>query len=278
MNILFEQIKQEIQYRGYSPRTSETYCKCLLKISNFFHKPLNEVTDDELNLFFHDPATRKLSRSTQVLLINSLNFLFANVLQRPLNLNVILPKKEIAPPNFLSREEIRILLDRCHNLRCKTMITVCYGCGLRVGEVIHLRVCDIDGKRKTLYIERAKGNQSRFVVASESVLVQLRHYWRAYHPTHWMFYSKWFPERPISSSSFTKQLNKLGKECGLNKRCNPHALRHSFATHQLEAGMPLHQLQHQLGHQNIKTTETYLHWLPELGHGGADLLADRIER
>ncbi|MBQ4864807.1 tyrosine-type recombinase/integrase [Pseudoalteromonas sp. MMG013] len=158
-------------------------------------------------------------------------------------------------------------------MRLKTLIMVCYGCGLRIGELLRIKVKDIDGQRKTILIEQGKGDKSRYVVVSESVLKQLRCYWKMYHPTGWMFYSRWFMDKPMSPSSFRKSLKKQSHSIGL-QQCNPHALRHAYATHQLESGMPLHQLQHQLGHSDIKTTQSYLHWLPELGHGGIDLLAD----
>lgn len=274
MNSLIAQVKTEIAYLGYSEHTSKSYCEHLLKLSRYYNnKSLDLITDEELNHFFKDPSIRKLSRASQKIQINSIWFLFKNILHRPLNLDIVLPKEAHKPPTYLSREDIRLLIDNCTDIRLKTMIMLCYGCGLRIGELTRIRVQDIDGKRKTLLITQGKGNKSRYVVVPESVLHQLRIYWQMYHPRHWMFYSRWFPDKTISASSYRKGLSKLAKQCLLTKQCNPHAFCHAYATHQLESGMPLHQLQHQLGHSNIKTTQTYLHWLPELGHGGIDLLA-----
>lgn len=273
MNILIEQVKTEITYLGYSDKTRKSYCEQLLKLSRFFNKPLDLITDEELNTFFKDPSIRKLSLASQKLLINSIWFLFKHVLHRPLNLDIALPKAKVRAPIYLSRDDIRRLIESCADMRLKTLIMVSYGCGLRIGELLHIKVSDIDGQRKTLLVEHGKGDKSRYVVMPDSVLNQLRCYWRMYHPTSWMFYSRWLMEKPMSQSSFRRALQKQSKYIGL-KQCNPHALRHAYATHQLESGMPLHQLQHQLGHSDIKTTQSYLHWLPELGHGGIDLLAD----
>ncbi|MEI8654565.1 tyrosine-type recombinase/integrase [Pseudoalteromonas sp. Hal273] len=244
----------------------------MLTLSHYFNKPLDLITDDELNIFFKDPAIRKLSRASQKIQINSIWFLFKNILHRPLNLDIALPKAKPRAPTYLSRDDIRRLIESCTDMRLKTLIVVCYGCGLRIGELLRIKVQDIDGQRKTILIEHGKGDKSRYVVVSDSVLNQLGCYWKMYHPTGWMFYSRWLMDKPMSPSSFRKALRKHAQACGL-KHCNPHALRHAYAAHQLESGMPLHQLQHQLGHSDIKTTQSYLHWLPELGHGGIDLLA-----
>ena len=272
MDTLIEQVKTEIIHLGYSQRTCKSYCEHLLKLSHFFNKPLDSITDEELNAFFKSPAIRKLSRASQKLQINSIWFLFKHILHRPLNLDITLPKAKSQPPTYLSHQAILKLINSCTDVRLKTLIMVCYGCGLRISELLHIKVKQIDGVRKTLLIEHGKGDKSRYVVISDSVLNQLRCYWKKYRPTDWMFYSRWWIEKPMSQSSFRRALNKQAQSCGI-KHCNPHTLRHAYATHQLESGMPLHQLQHQLGHQDIKTTQGYLHWLPQLGHGGVDLLA-----
>jgi len=272
MNTLIEQVKTEIAYRGYSQSTCKSYCEHLLKLSRYFNKSLDLITDDELNVFFKDPVIRKLSRSSQKVQINSIWFLFKHILHRPLNLDIALPKAKSHAPTYLSRDDIRRLIDSCTDLRLKTLIMVCYGCGLRIGELLHIKVKNIDGQRNTLLIEQGKGDKSRYVVVPQSVLNQLRCYWKMYHPTGWMFYSRWLMDNPMSATTFRRLLKKQAHDCGLTQ-CHPHALRHAYATHQLESGMPLHQLQHQLGHSDIRTTQSYLHWLPELGHGGIDLLA-----
>ncbi|QTH70313.1 tyrosine-type recombinase/integrase [Pseudoalteromonas xiamenensis] len=274
MDPLIEQVRVEIGYLGYLESTAKSYCEHVQKLSRYINKPLAQVTDEELNAFFRTSAIRRLSRASQKLQINSIWFLFKHILKRPLNLDIALPKAKQQAPSYLSREDVRHLVDSCQDMRLKTLIVLCYGCGLRAGEVVRIKVKDISGERHTILIEHGKGDKSRYVVVPESVLQLLRQYWRMYHPSTWLFYSRWVRDQAMSVSCFRKALLKHAKAVGLETRCHPHALRHAYATHQLESGMPLHQLQHQLGHNNIKTTEAYLHWLPELGHGGVDLLAN----
>ena len=129
------------------------------------------------------------------------------------------------------------------------------------------------GERRTFKIRLGKGNKDRFVVIPPSLLSQLRQYWCHEHPQGWLFPTCFRGDYPISDSALRKKLKATLQEVRINKRFSPHSFRHAYATHQLEAGMPLHQLQHQLGHNDVRTTSRYLHWLPELSNQGRDLLA-----
>lgn len=273
MNNLIQQVALEIEYRGYSEKTKQSYCGHLERVTQHLGKPLDQVSDETLNTYFQRPEIRKLSRSSVLLIVNSIHFLFKNILHRPLKLDLVLPKTKQIAPEYFSKSEIRLLIAGCDSIRLKTMTMLCYGCGLRLSELTHIKVKNIDGQRKTILIENGKGGKARYVVVPESVLHQLRCYWQSCHPTNWMFASKILPDRPLSDSAYRKELRHVALKLGLVGKFNVHKLRHAYATHQLEAGMPLHQLQHQLGHNDIRTTERYLHWLPELGHGGVDLLA-----
>lgn len=163
----------------------------------------------------------------------------------------------------------------CRNDKYRTMFQVYYGCGLRLNELIHVKVGDIDGARQTLRIHHGKGNKDRDVVLTDSVLRLLRAYWLRYRSGEWLFYSSNIVlHTPVSATTVQKAFREAVKQAGITKKCSVHSLRHAYATHQLESGMPLNQLQQQLGHADIRTTQHYLHWLPELNNGARDLLAD----
>ena len=273
MNNLIQQVALEIEYRGYAQRTCESYCQHLKQLEKAVGRPLDELGNQDLNLYFARPEIRRLSRATLLIKLNSLNFLYKHVLHKEFDVNVVLPKPVQKKPDYLKKSEIERLINHCSDLRIKTMMILTYGCGLRLSEVTQVKVQNIDGKRKTILIERGKGGKPRYVVVSDSVLHQLRVYWKVYHPNTYMFYSLRNFSEPICKTTFSKALRKVARQLGMENRVSAHKLRHAYATHQLEAGMPLHQLQHQLGHSDLKTTQFYLHWLPELGHGGIDLYA-----
>jgi integrase/recombinase XerD len=184
-----------------------------------------------------------------------------------------LPKKQYKIPELMSRSKVQAIIQHCTPEKYRVMLSILYGCGLRISELLNLKVQDIDGERRTFKIRLGKGNKDRFVVIPPSLLDQLRRYWCHEHPRDWLFPTSLRGNYPISDSSLRKKLKATLQMTGINKRYSPHSFRHAYATHQLESGMSLHQLQHQLGHNNVRTTSRYLHWLPELSNQGRDLLA-----
>lgn len=270
-----DKLNEEITLRGYSDRTRQSYEYAVSQLAKFTGEPLNQVTEGQLEDYFrYLSLNKKLSASSVKLQLNGINFLFKHVLNRAFKIQFCCPKRKQKVPPLLSRTEVRAIIDACHHPKYKAMLAMCYGCGLRVSELIHVKVEDIDGKRQTVRVA-GKGDKQRFVIISPSLLMQLRRYWCQFRPRVWLFPSSRYLEHgemPTCATSVRKVVKRLAKHVGIKKQCSMHSLRHAYATHQLEAGMPLHQLQHQLGHSHISTTQTYLHWLPELGDHGTDLL------
>ncbi|WP_232059495.1 tyrosine-type recombinase/integrase [Vreelandella aquamarina] len=142
------------------------------------------------------------------------------------------------------------------------MLELCYGCGLRVTEVCHLRVSDIDSQRYQLRVTQGKGGKDRMVLLPVTLLDRLRDYWRAYRPVTWLFPSALFPDQALHASAPQKAFTQAKRLAGVERVGGIHSLRHAYATHVLEQGLPVHQLQRLLGHRNLQSTMRYLHWLP----------------
>jgi integrase/recombinase XerD len=157
----------------------------------------------------------------------------------------------------LARDEVKALLDAPCNLRHRTLLAILYGSGLRVSEVARLKVSDIDGARNVLWVRHGKGRKDRQALLSPKLRELLRCYWRSERPTDWLFPSA-HPGQPISAKAIFLACRKAAQAAGIRKPVHPHALRHSFATHLLEAGVDLRTIQILLGHASLQTTARYL--------------------
>ncbi len=198
------------------------------------------------------------------------------MLERPaFDVRIPVPKRPQRIPELLTRTEVARILAACSNSKHRMMLTLCYGCGLRLSELIALRVSDIDGERPCLRIEQGKGAKDRLVPLGPTLLEQLRSYWREYRPRAWLFPGR-PAHTPLCESTPQKTYTNAKGRADVSKIGGIHALRHAFATHQLEAGLPVHRLQHLLGHRSIHTTLRYVHWVPDYreGRGAHDLIAN----
>lgn len=274
MSKLRQALHQEITLRGYSERTRESYVYAIEQLSNYAEQPISRLTDEDLQRYFrYLSLEKKLSRATILLHLNAINFLYKHVLHKSFEIDICWPKGKQKIPELLSKKEVKSIIENVTNEKYRVMLMVLYGCGLRISELLNLKVRDIDGERQTLKVREGKGGKDRFVIVPPSVLTVLRFYWCHFHPTNWLFPSQRNNDEALCPSSLRKQLKAALYRSGIARNCSPHSLRHAFATHQLEAGMSLHQLQHQLGHNDVRTTSRYLHWLPELHNRSTDLLA-----
>lgn len=173
------------------------------------------------------------------------------------------------------RSEVARILSASSNIKHRMLLATCYGCGLRVSELVNLQCRHIDGERQLLRVEQGKGAKDRPVMLSPQLLQLLRDYWRQLRPPVWLFPGR-YRTQLIHVESAQKIFHSAKHQAGIRKTGGIHSLRHAYATHQLEAGMPIHQLQRQLGHQNIHSTLRYAHWVPgyQEGQSGGDLIAD----
>ena len=275
MTPLRQALIDECKVRGYSDRTRDSYLYAVEQLAKYYHRSPDTLSDEQLELYFRSLSLeRGLSCATIHLQLNGIHFLYKYVLKKTFSIDVVWPKRPRNIPTLLSKAEVKQIVTHCRNEKFRTMFKVYYGCGLRLNELVHVKVQDIDGARKTLRIHNGKGHKDRDVVLTTSLLHVLRVYWLKFRATDWLFYSSRGMEFHVGDTSVQKAFREAAKLAKVKKKCSVHSLRHAYATHQLESGMPLNQLQQQLGHADIRTTQIYLHWLPELNNGTQDLLAD----
>lgn len=275
MTPLRQRMITAMQMRGFSPRTHESYLDAVRGLAKYTHRAPDTLDQGDLKGYFeYLVVKRKLAPASVRLSYNGIRFLYLEVLAWPaLDLEVSLPKRPQRIPGLLTRAEVAAILDACADTRYRTMLTLCYGCGLRLSEVLAVRVADIDGERKLLRIEQGKGAKDRLVPLSPTLLEHLRAYWRLYRPADWLFAGR--TGEPLSPTSLQKAFTQAKRQAGVTKVGGIHGLRHAYATHQLAAGLGVERLQRLMGHRNIQTTLRYVHWLPSAseGEGALDLIA-----
>jgi integrase/recombinase XerD len=276
MTPLRQRMIAAMQMRGFSPRTHESYLAAVRDLAKFARRSPDTLARADLARYFeHLVVERKLAPASVRLSYNGIRFLYVQVLAWPaVDLDVALPKRPQRIPGLLTRAEVGAILAACVDPRYRTMLTVCYGCGLRLSEVLALRVKDIDSERTLLRIEQGKGAKDRLVPLSPTLLEELRAYWRLYRPEEWLFAG--LRGEPLSPTSLQKAYTHAKRRAGVTKVGGIHGLRHAYATHQLAAGLGVERLQRLMGHRHIQTTLRYVHWLPSAseGEGALDLIAN----
>ena len=280
MTALRERMIDAMAQRGFSPRTHQSYLRAIVDLARYTRTPPDRLDSAQLVGYFHHLVQeRHLAPASCRLHREAVRFLYVQVLHRDdLALDIPLPKRPQRIPELLSPSEVRRLLTASPNAKHRMLLATCYGAGLRVSEVVRLRVRDIDGEQGQLRIVQGKGRQDRLVPIGATLLDELRSYWRRYRPKTWLFPGS-PAERHLCITSAQRAYRQALARAGIDKVGGIHALRHAYATHQLAAGMPLHILQRLLGHRDLSATQRYLHWVPSaLGEDGrhpgvADLLA-----
>ncbi len=253
--------EQWLRSRRYSENTVKTYTDALkVFLKHFFHKPINEINNKDLIAFNNDVILRNnLSASWQNQIVNAIKLYFLEIENKAMDINLIhRPKKPKLLPNVLSKEEIKMILN-CHsNIKHKAMLSLIYSCGLRRSELLNLKPTDIDSKRKIIIIRQAKNQKDRIAPLSEKILLLLRAYYQFYKPKTWLFEGHNESEK-YNERSLANVLKQALEKCHITKPVSLHWLRHSYATHLLEAGTDLRYIQEILGHKSSKTTEIYTH-------------------
>lgn len=260
MSQLLEKMKMDLALRGYSPRTQKTYLKNVKQFSNHFAKPPEHLNEEDIREYlYHSISVRKLSCSFVNTAYSAIKFFFETTLDHEWNMkNIPRVKRSKKLPVALSPDEVKKIFDVTTNLKHKAILMTTYSAGLRVSEVAHLKISDIDSGNMQIRIRQAKGDKDRYTLLGQSNLLVLREYFKVYRPTDWLFPNE-LTLKPLSTRTIQKVFQDAKNRCGITKDVSIHSLRHSFTTHLLKSGVDLAYIQKLLGHTNIQTTSIYLH-------------------
>jgi site-specific recombinase XerD len=259
MSELRTRMDNDMLLRGMAERTREAYLGAVARMARFYRRSPERVSEQEVQAYLlHMMQEEKLSWSTCNIAANGLRFLYHTTLGRDRTQFCIPSAKQPSRlPEILSQEEIVRLFASTPHPKHRALLMTTYAAGLRVSEVVNLKVTDIDADRMSLRVEQGKGAKDRYTLLSVRLLEELRSYWRRDRPAVWLFPSR--TGRPLDVSAAQKIYYAAKLRARINKRGGIHALRHAFATHSLEAGTDVHAIQRLLGHGHISSTMRYFH-------------------
>lgn len=253
-------LEQKLILRAYSAHTIKTYKSELGSFLMYFQgNDLKNISKEQIESFvYHMVSKYKIGESKQNCLINAIKFYYEHVLGMPREYyDIQRPKRANSLPNVLSTEEVLKLINTPNNLKHRTILCTIYSAGLRVSEVINLRISDIRSDEGFIFVKGAKGKKDRHTTLSQNLLLMLREYYKKFKPAYWLFEGA--DGGKYSATSIQALFRRAQKDSGVNPWATPHTLRHSFATHALEYGENLRNIQIMLGHGSTKTTEIYTH-------------------
>jgi integrase/recombinase XerD len=260
MSELRRRMLTDLRIRNYAERTQEIYVARVAEAARHFKRSPQGLTSEDIRGYLrYLKEERQVSRSAFAQTVGALRFLYRVTLDRPdLMPHLPYPRMKRRHPVVLSAEEVVRLLQEIRNLKHRTVAMVLYGAGLRISEALKLQLRDVDSTRMVLTVRHGKGDQDRQVTLSPVLLEALRVYWRAYRPPAWLFPGR-TKDHPLHPSAIQRVLKAARQRAGIKKPATPHTLRHSYATHLMEAGTDLRVIQTLLGHRSLKTTAIYTH-------------------
>jgi integrase/recombinase XerD len=253
-------MKSEMEIMGFSRLTINAYVKQIIRLENFLCKPLSEADITEVKQYIQYLINSTTSHAYARQAICAYKFFCIHVLgrQEP-EIGIILPKRQKSLPDILSEEEVTRILDAVSNLKHRCLLFMVYSSGLRVSEVVSLKIGDIDSGRMMVHIRRAKGAKDRYTMLSQYALDALRAYYKKEKPQVWLFPGGKDDSEHLTVRTAQRVFENACIKAGITKNVSIHTLRHSFATHLLESGTDLRYIQELLGHSSSKTTEIYTH-------------------
>ena len=268
MTALRERMIEDLQLHGFAENTEKAYLRAVRQLSTHCKKTPDQITEDELRKYFLYLKNEKgVSQSTMSVAFSGIKFFFLNTLQKEWPaLDLIRIPLERKLPVVLSVDEVHRILERVRLPKYRVCLTTIYSCGLRISEGVTLEIENIDGERKQLQIRKAKGGKDRYVPLPERTLDLLRGYWSTHRHPVYLFpgstpqgISPSMSKKPMNETSVRLAFQAALTESGVTKHATVHTLRHSYATHLLEAGINLRVIQAHLGHKSLNSTMIYTH-------------------
>lgn len=274
MTPLRQRMLEDMQLRGLSARTQEAYARAVWQLAQHYHRSPDQLSDEDLRQYFLYLANeKKIARPTATIALCGIKFFYEQTLKQPWpTLRFVRPPREWKLPVVLSRKEVRQILAVVRIPVYQTCLKTIYACGLRLLEGTHLQVADVDSARMALHIH-GKGKQDRYVPLPQATLRLLRAHWRTHRSPLWLFpaptrhglaHSLAHDGGPVTRSSLQSAFRGAVQRTGIAKHAHVHTLRHSYATHLLEAGINLRLIQENLGHRSPRTTALYTHLTREV--------------
>ncbi len=274
MTPLRQRMLEDMQLRGLSARTQECYVAAVRQLAEHYHRSPTQITEEDLRQYFLYLANEKqVARATATIALCGIRFFFEHTLHRDwTTLRFVRPAREQRLPVVLSRDEVRRILVAVRTPVYRACLTTIYACGLRLLEGAQLQVDQIDGARRLLLVH-GKGKHDRYVPLAPPLLAMLRTYWRTHRSPIWLFpaptrrglaHSLAHDGGPVTDSSLQSAFRRAVQASGVSKRAHVHTLRHSYATHLLEANVHLRIIQEALGHRSARTTQIYTHLTQEV--------------
>jgi integrase/recombinase XerD len=262
MNALRQKMIEDMQLHGFAERTQEAYLLAVRQLAKHYRKSPDQIEEEELRQYFLFLKNEKhAARATCTLALCGIKFFYERTLGREWKtFEFLRPAKEQKLPVVLSVGEVRRVLACVHRQRYRVCLTIIYACGLRLLEGVRLQVKEIDGERQLLHIHQGKGGKDRCVPLPSTCLKILRGHWLTHRNPLWLFPSRFEDaHQPMNESGVQRAFCAALQESGIHKKATVHTLRHSYATHLLEAGVNLRIIQSYLGHASPSTTAIYTH-------------------
>jgi len=264
MTPLRQRMIEDMRIRGLAPTTQKIYVDCVAKFALFFGKSPANLGREEIRHYLHYLVTEtNTSPSYHGQVAGALRFLYQTTLRKNWSPSHIpRPKQRLRLPVVLSREEVAQFFNAVESVKYRPLLMIAYSAGLRVSEITHLQLQDIDRERMVIHVRRGKGAKDRYAILSPRLLEPLDTYLAAARPTTtWLFPGK-DPQRPLTRGAVHRACARIAKRSKVEKRVSPHTLRHCFATHLLDDGEDLRTIQRLLGHNSLGSTSVYLHLSP----------------